>query len=64
MCQAWVLVVPVHGLSWVYTRTLSDGGSFGAGSYLEPGEKWLVDWVANASVSVSIEDPDGVLLYT
>ena len=34
-------------------------------SYLEPGEKWLpLIGVANASISVSRDDPYSVLLYT
>lgn len=55
ICQFSILMVPVNGLAWEVTTWVSDGGSYGRGSYLDPGDRWNVHWDVLQGDPINVE---------
>ena len=68
ICQFSVVVVPVHGLAWEVTTWITDGGSYGRGSDLDPGDRWQVIWNVTApitgTIDVYFENATGGVVHT
>lgn len=66
ICQFWVFILPVHGLSYEVTYTIDHGYTQNVNSYLDPGDQWKITWnvISGSGINVFIEDPAAVLLYT